>query len=169
MMVRCEECFAEISDSAMTCPKCGAKTTFAKKLTVRLLIMLCVMGVTSIIAYCLLDELEHKARLARLDASLQSYYNSEKREHVAELGRKAADMLKTQRASSGEKSEWVGQNMRRDHTAIALPITDNVLGSEYNLKKIDGGWEVYKNDGSTVYQSMDRDRCLKYVKELRGL
>ena len=51
MMVRCEECFAEISDSAMACPKCGAKTAFAKKLTVRLLISVCVAAVTYVIAY----------------------------------------------------------------------------------------------------------------------
>jgi hypothetical protein len=130
------------------------------------------MGVTSIIAYFLLDELEHKARLNACRASLQAYYDGsarEKSEYVAELGRRAADMLKEQRASSEENSQWGAQNMRQNHTAIALPLTDDVLGAEYKLKKIDGGWEVYKNDGSVVYQAMERDRCLKYVKELRGL
>ena len=149
MMIKCGECGAEISNFAKACPHCGATVKGSAEFWCRTLAILLGFGALgSLITFivflsCVQSCVEGCTEVLKgVDSGLQQY---KPREQTDEL--------------IGEDSDIV----------VKSPLTDNVLGAEYKLKKIDGGWEVYKNDGSVVYQAMDRDRCLKYVKELRGL
>ena len=148
-MTKCNECAGDISSTARACPHCGAAVTGNTEVSNNTLaILLGFLALGSLISFicflsCIQSCVEGFTEVVKgVDPGLQQY---KPRGQTDEL--------------TGEESDIV----------VELPLTDNVLGAEYELKKIDGGWEVYKNDGSVVYQAMERDRCLKYVKELRGL
>lgn len=102
---------------------------------------------------------------------MQSYYDSgrmERMEYTAELGRRSADMIRTHRKAVEDKLQRDCEDMRYDGAATEPPFSDDVLGDEYKLRKgIYGAWEVYKGDISTGFQAIDRNECLKWVKEQR--
>ena len=149
MVIKYKECNGDVSSAVKACLQCGATVKGSAEFWCRTLtILLGFVALGSLITFfvflsCIQSCVEGFTEVVKgVDPGLQQY---KPRGQTDEL--------------TGEESDIV----------VELPLTDNVLGAEYELKKIDGGWEVYKNDGSVVYQAMERDRCLKYVKELRGL
>ena len=171
MMIKCGECGAEISDSAIACPKCGAKTALAKRQdagNVRAMIFIGCTVLISAIVWFVVDDLQKKARMEDATNMMRTYMDMERESKRAkEIGEGAANAIQTY--TEGEVRQKLYERESESGSMVERPITDDVLGDEYRLKECNGVWEVYKGEVSTGMKAIDRNECLKYVKSLRGL
>jgi len=75
-MIKCGECGAEISDSAIACPKCGAKTAFTKRQdagNMRAMIFIGCMVSIAVIVWFVVDDLQKKARVENAINMMRTY------------------------------------------------------------------------------------------------
>ena len=171
MMIKCGECGTEISDSAMACPKCGAKTALAKRQdagNARAMIFIGCMVAIAVIGWFVIDDFQKKARADDATNMMRTYMDMERESKRAkEIGEGAANMIQTY--AEGEVRQKLYERESESGSMVERPIADDVLGDEYRLKECNGVWEVYKGDVSTGFQAIDRNECLKWVKQCRGL
>ena len=172
-MMKCQECGAEISDSAMSCPKCGAKTALARKREDGNLLTVIVIGFMVTFAffgYLIVDQYEEESRSTWIQNAVENLSVTDvKTEKVKQISAEAAKELErlipvTKTPAEAAKEIERLLNVTKEDT----PLSDEVLGNEYNLKESEGVWEVYKGNQATGFQALDRNECLKWVKSLRG-
>ena len=150
VVIKCKECTGDVSSTAKACPHCGASVVANAGVSNNYLAILLGIGsLGSLITFFLF--------LSCIQSCAHGFVEVVK-------GVDPEFELYKSRAQMEERTT------EENDVVVEPPLSDDVLGDEYKLRKgIYGAWEVYKGDVSTGFQAIDRNECLKWVKQLRGL